>query len=320
MRAALWFIVLGLALLACVVVSGCGASRTVVASVAGAPVDSKLLDDWTRAEIAAGAAHNRTEAKRQALGLLIRWLWTEGDARAMHVSVTPGEVEKELTLVRANLGDSARFEFFPGERFIKPFLQSPDVPQAEQSMLVRMALLALRVVQHETASAAARVPRAAVLSYYRSHTAEFWVRERRDIKAIMNWHKPSILKAKRELQAGTPFHAVEEHFNQSEEGGLRLGRAPGSQIKQYEKDYFSAPAHVLIGPRKELMYYVFEVVSIKPAHKRALAQVERLIRRHLAAPYAAAARRAAERRWQTKTVCVAGYQTSACGGYSAHIH
>jgi hypothetical protein len=129
----------------------------------------------------------------------------------------------------------------------------------------------------------------------------------------MNWGRAQTVEAKRQLQAGVKFATVAERFNQSVEGGLRLGRAHGAFTKRYERDFFAAPPHVLVGPLKELMYYVFEVMSIKRGHQKSLAEAEPTIRRLLAAHDARTElRRAYELKWRARTSCRAGYMAPEC--------
>jgi hypothetical protein len=324
MRASRRIIVWGLGSFLCLSASSCGVDRgstgIVVASVAGAEIGSKLLDDWTRVTLTVGGARSQADASRQALGLLILWQWTAGEAQALHVKVTTAEAGAQLALSQANqnvLG--SEFELFRGEHTLKSYLASPKVSQENQLTLVKMAMLAARVATRHAALAEDEIPRASVVAYYDRYHSQFRVGERRDIKAIMNWSKAMVLEAKHEMQAGIRFHTIEERFNQSVEGGLRLGRARGAQTKRYERDYFAAPPHVLIGPRKELMYYVFEVMSIRPSFERTLAEAEPAIRRRLAAPQQGAAQRAYEQRWRERTVCRSEYQARRCGKYATEL-
>jgi len=319
MRAARCFIVGGLVPLACLAASGCGASGdAVVASVSGTPIHAQQLDHWTSVERAAGGG---SSAKRRALDLLISWQWTRGEARTLGVSVSAAEARKQLGLSQVNKSSLiSGFEWFSGEIALKPFLGNPKVSTPDQLRLVRMGMLAARVGAYHAAITATQVSRAEVVAYYERNRGLFRVGERRDIRAIMNLDPAKVLEARREMERHVPFHEIEERFNTSIEGGLRLGRARGTQQKRYEKDYFAAPLHHLIGPLHEILYYVFEVFSIKPGRQKSLAEVESAIRRHLAAhgPIGASVR-AYEQRWRARTLCRAGLATDRCGGYRAKL-
>ena len=117
------------------------------------------------------------------------------------------------------------------------------------------------------------------------------------------------------MQKGVNFGLVAERFNRSIEGGLRLGRGRGTQKKQYEKDYFSAPPHVLVGPRKEILYYVFEVFHVRKGYERPLPEVEASIRDRLATLKLERAASAREMSWRSRTICRSGYRASLCGRY-----
>jgi hypothetical protein len=321
MRLARWFVVRGLVPLLCLTVSSCGAGGdAVVASVAGKPISSRLLDHWTSVQlIARGNSESTAGAQRQALSLLILWQWTLGEARAIHVGVTTGEADKQLVLTENSQNSGVEgFEWFRGESRLKPFLANQQVSQQDQLTLVKMGMLAARVSERRVAIAEARIPRSRVVAYYHRNSGQFWIGERRDIKAIMNLDRAKVVKAKHEMEKGMRFHLIEERFNTSIEGGLRLGRARGTQEKRYEKDYFAAPPHHLIGPLHEILYYVFEVFYVRPAHRKTVAEAEPTIRRRLAARSTnATATRAYEGRWLERTVCRVGYFASSCGSYSS---
>jgi hypothetical protein len=317
MRATRRLIVL-VAALPCLAAGGCGSSDTIVASVAGTPIGSQQLARWTSVELAAGG--DAGAAKRQALDLLIAWQWASGEARALGVTVTTSEARRQLGLSRINKNSGAGFESFKGESALFPFLDNPKVSAQDQLTLVRMGMLAARVGARHVASVEAALPSAAVLAYYRRNRGLFRIGERRDIRAIMNKDVAKVLEAKHEMERHVPFHQIEERFNTSIEGGLRLGRARGQQEKRYEKDYFAAPLHHLIGPRHEILYYVFEVMAVHPGRQRTLQEAEATIRRRLAArgPIVAA-QRAYEQRWRARTICRTGFSSSRCGSFGSKI-
>lgn len=315
-------IALGLAIAAASAAGGCGgsarggqASAGVVAVAGARRIESAQLAHWAGVELAGGGAPSRALARRRALDLLIGWAWAQQQAAADGVSVSEAQARKQLELSKSDLASGVDYEWFPGEAALRPFLSSPRVAEADQLSLVREGLLQAKLARHRAALVQARLTPAQVLAYYRSHRRDFYVTERRDIRAIMNWKRDRVAEAKREMQAGKPFHEIEERFNQSVEGGLRLGRGRGTQEKQYERDYFSAPPHRLIGPRHEILYYVFEVLAIHPGYEKPLAQVERLIRRRLGERAAAGVLlKEYERSWRARTRCSSGEAASRCGG------
>jgi len=315
----------GLARRACcaflvLVVGGCGSSSSAshsVASVSGTgEIALAQLTHWTSVLLGTGRARaNRGQAARTALDLLIKWEWTAAEAREERVAVTPTEARARIAQHLADVRAGVNPQRIPGQSQLEAFLMGRRIGDQDKVMLVRMALLDARVRHEHTMRLAASIPIKEVVAYYRHHLSEFTVTERRDIRAIMNRSRAKIAEAKREMQAGVNFRSIERRFNTSIEGGLRLGRGPGSQKKQYERDFFSAPAHVLIGPRKEGLYYVFEVFHIRPAHVRPLGEVEHIIRERLATVKLEQGATTRNALWRKRTTCEAGLRSASCGQY-----
>jgi hypothetical protein len=132
--------------------------------------------------------------------------------------------------------------------------------------------------------------------------------------ACSSWSKPKIEQAKRGLIAGESFTTLAERFNQTPKGGLRIGITRGHGKKRYERDYFAARPHVLVGPLKELLYYVFEVMKVIPGGPETLQQAESSIRRRLGTEDTAKLGTAAEAAWRMRTRCRGGYVCPGAAG------
>jgi hypothetical protein len=306
-----------LAVLAASIAAGCGGSGSSSATVvlAGAQrIDAAQLEHWIGVEMAAGGGASRSAARSQALDLLIGWAWTRQQASAEGLRVSAAEAAQQLARSTSGVGLGVEYEWFPGEAGLRRFLGSARVSRQDQLRVVTLGLLAARLASRRVKLAEAGVGRATIAAYYRRHLGEFHVGERRDIRAVMNKDRAKVVQAKREMQQHRPFHEIEERLNTSVEGGLRLGRGRGEQKKQYERDYFAAPPHRLIGPRHEILYYVFEVFAIHRGYQRTLAQVEPAIRRKLAERVAGTTLLTQfERSWRARTRCRSGYVTARCG-------
>jgi hypothetical protein len=207
----------------------------------------------------------------------------------------------------------------PREAELQKQLRAKGETNADRQWLMRVHLLAAEVEQAHIKQAEGRIAPAQVLGYYRSHRGRFVLPERRDITAIITWHRSTASKAKQKLEAGESPKSVVERFNeQPSEGGIRIGltRRRGPQ-KPYERDFFAARPHVLIGPSKELMYYVFEVTRIVPARQQRLGEVERVVRRKLISGQSRgllqAVVDASLRRWRASTRCAPDYEVPGCG-------
>lgn len=291
-----------------------------VASVGSRNIRKELFEHWVAVASSvdggtdSGSGSSRGAIRRTVLGLLISWEWTLGEAQETGVSVSEPDVVRQLALSEADLRDGVPYEWFAGERKLKKYLTSNKVTTQDRLWLVRLGMLAAKLFERRVTTARYEVRRARIADYYRLNKHSFVVSERRDVEAIINRSRSRVVEAKRELEAGVKFRDVAERFNQTIEGGLRLGRARGAGMKRYERDYFAAPPHVLVGPRKEILYYVFRVLSIKPRHRKTLAEVEPVIRQRLAAQDAARVLATTyERVWRPRTHCRAEYAVPECG-------
>jgi hypothetical protein len=306
------------ALLVAVGAVGCGNSeRPAVVSIAGQRIDRQSLVNLTQIELASNQAANRASAGDLALNLLIRWQWTLNEARSSHATVTTHEAEKELAQIQFETTSGIEFALFPGDIALRPLLG--HATHSNQLTMVKMGMLASRVLQLRIRMQEAKLPQALILDYYRRHPGRFQTGEHRDIRSIINYSRAKTLEAKREMQAGVPFRLVAKRFNQSFEGGLLINDPRKKQEKRVEKDYFSARSHVLLGPRLEILFYVFEVFGIHPSTVRPLHQVEGTVRRLLATERVQATINAEEQRWHQQTVCLSGYLADRCGSYSGKL-
>jgi hypothetical protein len=310
-----------LAALSLLAASGCGGpSRQVVARVDTHAITRAMLEHWIAVLAVAdrAAASDRLALRRHALGLLIWWQWLASAAAQLHVRVTGTQAEKQLALFTFDHLEGRRFEWFADERALTSYVFNREATNADRLLLVAMGLLAARLEAGRVAEAKRAVSPTRIRAYYERNKHHLIRPERRDIEAIMNYDESKVAQAKRELQAGRSFASVAARFNQSGEGGLkrRITRLRGG--KRYEKDFFSARAHVLVGPVKERLYYVFEVLRIVRGGQETLAQSEAKITQRLAVHDASTELLPAfERRWAAKTRCAPGYVVARCGRQAA---
>jgi hypothetical protein len=307
------------------VLAGCGSSasthhQAVVASVTGCgSVTRAELGRWTKAELTIENHAEPGRAARAALNLLIGWVCLSSEAHRDRLAVSVAETKIKISLSRETAKENLPIEWFPDERAIRPFLESPRISRDDLIMLVKMAIMRARIQSRETTLLEPQVMRSAIMHYYRQHPSAFESAERRDVRAIMNRSRAKDLEARRDMQAGVPFRLIERRFNQTKEGGLHIGQGRGKQAVPWERDYFSAPAHVLIGPRKEVFYYVFEVLHIYRPHVRPLSEVEAKIRHLLAQSQASSNAKAREAGLRSRVTCLSGYVGGRCGRYASSV-
>jgi hypothetical protein len=301
--------------------AGCGSSAhdKAIAKIGHERITQSSLSEWTTAVHRADPAGMALTPSQRALTLLLDWARTRHEARQLGVSTSVREASHEIAVLTGPEAVGVERPPFSWESAAMPYLNAGVATHDEQVALVRMALLRERLLDRQIALAESHIGPKSVRAYYNAHKRSFYVTERRDIKAVMNKNETAVVAAKRAMQAHKPFSEIAEKYNRSIEGGLRLGRAPGSQTKRYEKDFFDAPLHVLIGPHKELMYYVFEVFNVRPGYQRSLPSVTPDISRLLAERAVAQAQASRQASWRAETVCLRRYATPACATLVASV-
>lgn len=248
------------------------------------------------------------------LKLWISWKWTQEEPSEPDAKVTRSEAQHQLELSQYDLLNGVTYEWFAHEAELARYLRASRIGRTDQLWLVRLAMLASRVSHLRLLKARAAVSHSRIGDDYLAKRRLLVRPERRDIRAIMNWNEAKVMKAKQELSDGRNFLDVAERYNQTPEGGLRLGipRAFGHGKKRFEKDYFSAPAHVMIGPLKEFLHYIFEVMKIAPGGLETLGEAEASIRLRLGAQDGAATQRVVEAQWRARTTCESGHVVAGC--------
>jgi foldase protein PrsA len=262
-----------------------------------------------------GPCRKRPSALRQrVLGFLISSAWVLGQAAELGVKVTDRQVEREYKRVSysAIYGSSPG----PAEAELQLLLSGRGETHSDKFWLVKVHMLAAKVQHIQTTQALSKISPTAVAKYYAAYKQRFTLPERRDIQAIMTHTEARVKRAKREIEAGKSFMSVADRLNQQpSEGGVHIGLARRGD-KRYERDFFAAPAHVLVGPVKEILYYIFEVTRIVPPKQQTLTQVKDAVRRQLLAGrerhLLTDLVTSIERKWLAKTICRPGYVARQC--------
>jgi foldase protein PrsA len=308
--------------------NACGdTSGEVVAKIGAASVTKTALAHWMALQAAPVTATisslntgRRGTKKQLTLGFLIASARTLGEAAELGISISDKQVKHELDGLRYREVYGTP-ELSTKEAELRKLLAVKGETQADQLWIMKVRLLAAKVQQKRSLQAQEKLTGAQVANYYKRHEERFIAPERRDIEAIMTYHLGPLKAAKREIEAGKDFMTVANRVNEEpEEAGLRLGLTRGKEKKRYLRDYFAAPAHVLVGPLKEILYYIFEVRKIVPARQKTLAEVQGQVRQQLVAgsqrQLLSDILDASERRWRAKTSCRRAYVVQQCGRYA----
>ncbi|THD79806.1 MAG: peptidyl-prolyl cis-trans isomerase [Phenylobacterium sp.] len=275
-----------------------------------------MIEHWAFVGAAGGGPKAPVALRRQALGLVIWWDWIVEEATKVGVKVSASEVHKQYEIFTFEHIEGVSLHRFKNESKLSELVFSSRTKYADRQYLVRMELLAAALERWRTAQARKGVSHAQVVAYYERNRESFVRPERRDIEAVMNLSKGKLEQARRELESGARFSTVAERFNVSVEGGLKLGITRGHGKKRFERDFFAAPAHVFVGPVKEILSYIFKVLKIWPRRQETLAQSEARIKEHLASEAASTTLlRTFEQEWVAKTSCRQGYIVPRCSQY-----
>ncbi len=285
-----------------------------LASVAGVSITAAEVDHWAtirkQLDGAASADRHATVSALIALRTIV------GEAAEYGVHVTQGEAHKDLELLSYRAGGSEGLGLAPAEAELRRLLALSSLSTADRIWLVKVQALASRLSQRLSAIARAAVPRQAVADFYRRHEHAFLAPERRDIEIFLTNTLADARLGRDEIEAGRTFKSVAMRRNVSPEGGregLVMGLARGAGEPVFEKYVFHAKPHVLVGPIKQVLFYVFRVSKAEPPSLRPLTAVEGAIRRQLAGDAALnALRMGIRRRWVAKTHCFDGRVQGGC--------
>lgn len=310
----------GAAFAAAILVGCGGSSAEVVARVGSVAITAGALNHWIAVEHALhpSSAHAGDGPQGTALGFLISAQWTLGEARELGIRVSEEAAKREAAVLSYELRAGMAFGGVPREAELRQLLGS-HASNADQEWVVSLAMLDARIRQARVVQAAQHVPRAAVVAYYARHQRRFFVPEHRKVGVIETSALGPMLKAKREIKSGKAFGSVARRVSQDlgphGEWTLEMTRqAAGLAVSKLVGAMFGAEAHALVGPRRGVWFYLFEVLHVIPAHELPLGRAEHTIVQDLATAQAMTALRAEdERKWAARTACAPGYVARECG-------
>jgi hypothetical protein len=267
--------------------------------------------------VESNARVDEASLKARAARLLITTSRVLEEARQTGLEVSMGRARDQLRLLRFEQLRQVAFEPLPQDPELRSLLLAPHLAQPDAEWLMRLNLLAAKVEQARLNRAARELPRSQVAAFYALHRAQFVEPAMRDIEIIGNDDGAVVRKAKREIEGGMPFLDVARHASNDPEAPEGLQRlVQGTEEPPFEREIFGARAHVLTGPVKQVLSYLFVVLAGHPARQETLPQAEWTIRRRLAPRRAARILAPAlEARWTAQTRCRPGYVVSGCSEY-----
>lgn len=305
-------------LLTLLALGGCCQRQAVtVARVGKTAITAPQLAHWT-AVLRAGHFHSPGDAARlhvAALKLLLEATWIEGQAREDHVALDQRDATRTLALL-----DCARLRrltpiVVPWETELGKFLNSPAATRSDEQRLIRIGLLHRELERRGLARAERAVAATQVRRYFLSHCQRFAVPEQRDVAIVESYSRRDMVNAKRELQRGLSLKLVARRFSTDpvSPNGLKRDVVQGEGARALSRAIFSARPHVVVGPLRVAMYYVFEVLAVRRRRLLSLYAAAASVRARLAA---GAPRRVLEasfyRKWRLRTDCQGRDTLGAC--------
>jgi hypothetical protein len=281
------------AVLAAVAISACGGTPAdeIIACVGDVPVSTQAFEHWAPVVAAMTPAMARLLVRdpsgkmtvtQRTTRFLTSSVRTTAEAREQGIGISDREADALLQRLKAEqtsgLLASSSYESELGA-VVRDASVATD---SDRIWIVKVHILAERLERRQRSDAELEIPRSQVLAYYARHKRAFLIPERRDVAVIQSFTKRNADLARREIEAGRNLLGVVERRNEEPNvGGLKRNLTHGSLRHTYEDDYFAAKPHVLVGPLKSEIYYLFEVTAIKAPSHRTLKTAEPIIRRRL---------------------------------------
>jgi foldase protein PrsA len=255
-----------------------------------------------------------TTLSGQVMDFLIKAYWYQADAHKLGLKITDAQVNTALaTAKKTQFSTPAQYQ---------TFLKSSG--QTNQDILFRVRVN--QVYTKLSARHPTTVTAAAIAAYYNAHKSQFGSAESRNMRIVLTKTAAQASAAQAALKSGQSWTAVAKKYSidstTKKNGGLLTGVTAGQQDAALSKAAFAAPLNKLLGPIKgQFGYYVLEVVKIKPATQRTLAQSSALIKQTLTSQLQTSAQNAvnarAKKDWLAKTSCRSLYAMADCTGYKA---
>lgn len=261
------------------------------------------------------------ELKESAINNLLEFVWLEGLAAEMGISVTDQKVQKKLKEVKD--------ENFQSEAEYKKFLKESGFSRAEVRRQVKLQVLS-EEIQADLQGRAPKPTSSEIENYYEAaKAAQFTQPATRSIRQIKNKSRAKAKQARIALGKGNTAKDWErlakkysEDTATKENGGLQEGVTEGSLGEPLDQAVFSAPEGQVEGPlESEGSFYVFEVQNSSPESTQPLSEVEAQIEGQLEqqaeGEYFNAFVSDFNQTWSHKTFCAEGYTTERCANFKS---
>lgn len=259
------------------------------------------------------------ELRDKTLEELVNAAWLEGQAEELGVTVTEGQVEKEL--------DKIKKERFPTSEAYSKFLEESKYTQEEVDRLVKLQILTTEI-QSQVSEEAPKPDRGEIEDYYEAEkAAKFTAKESRDVRVIINEDKAKVEAAKKELDKDNSpanWKKVATKFSSDPTTASKGGLQPGIQeefLPEELKDpIFGAATNEVVGPVKvEKNYFLLEVAKLNPADVKSLKEAEpeivSTLEQELQQKHFGEFINDYQSKWESRTYCADGFVIKLCANF-----
>lgn len=264
------------------------------------------------------------EMKESAINNLLEFVWLEGLAAEMDITVSDQKVQKEFKKLKD--------ESFQNEKEFKKFLKESGFSQDDVDRQVKLQVLSTEI-QESLQGRAPKPSKGEIEDYYEAAKAtQFTQQPSRSIRQIKNKNRAKVKQARVALGKGNTAKDWErlakkysEDAATKESGGLQEGVTEGTLGEPLDKAVFNAPEGQVEGPLKSQgSFYVFEVQSATKEETQPLSEVEAQIESQLAQQaeqeYFTAFVNDFNQTWTARTFCEEGYVTERCANFKPDGH
>jgi parvulin-like peptidyl-prolyl isomerase len=296
---------------------GCG-HASVVAIVGGQQIALSSYQHWVRIDERSLASDPNVQQRSQlarveAMEFLIRARWVSGEAHARDMNVSQASLDSELARTEATAGGKARYV--------------RSLEQAGMTTQDVLSRLWINELTQRLQAAESRAPEPVtdqqIATYYRQHSSEFHVPQRRGFAVIYTKNPHTAQTARRALESGLSFAAAARRYSigfTRNRGDTPIVLPRRELDARLGNPVFTAPIGRIEGPvHAQLGYYIFKVEEVLPPGPMPAATRRQLIVQVLDSQLrnqaAAGVLGRLAHRWTRRTHCNPGFVVSGCREY-----
>ncbi len=264
------------------------------------------------------------ELKETAMKALFEYIWLQGLAAELGVSVSDKEIAAELKKVKK--------ENFKTEAEFQKFLKESRFTPADVNERVKLQKLSTQL-QKTVKEGIPSPTQTEIEDYYEAAKGtQFTQKPSRDVRIVVNKDRKKAEEALDALSKDDTAQNWEKIAKKYSEdpttkasGGLQKEVQEGGVEEPLDKEFFSAPEGQVEGPLKaERGYVVFEVESSTPESVQELKTVEAQIKSTLAQraeqEYFLGYVTDFNNEWTSRTFCASGYVIERCANFTKDTH